>query len=351
MERYTSEAELRKALEAHAAACEDRVVPARDIRVDCNAGLHPILEAGGFRDEVVGPRLEGQLCRRLDPHLSPHLWRRLSGSLQQQLAEELLRQAPEERWLLRLKHGRLRAILSDAYHPFDHQPVVDHMVDALFSHEDTAAFELYLAELYDDAAEVRVLFDIRHFEFEAADPKIPRRWCGRVELRNNEVGEGSVRIALYLAPEGGTAGLRFAERTVLPHRVSRDIHRRFAEAVALIPRELQGMVVHLREFAAMRVRYPEAAIAALRRRFEDIPEYAAAAIQAAFAAMPGDTGAHLIWALLEAPKHVPAGRIMPYEVQFRLHEMAAWLCGRAGREWLDRLPAPAVQQLGFAAVS
>jgi hypothetical protein len=107
------------------------------------------------------------------------------------------------------------------------------------------------------------------------------------------------------------------------------------------------MIVHLREFAAMNVPQPEAVLAALRRRWE-LPEYLGAAILRAFRDMPGRTGGYLIWALLEAPKYLPPDRAIPYELQLQVYDIAAWLCTKAGREWMEQLPPPVKQvQVSF----
>src|SRR5690606_23030917 len=186
----------------------------------------------------------------------------------------------------------------------------------------------YHGELVDDGAELRVLFDIFNFEFDPGDPRIPKEWAARIELRNNEVGAGAVRVALYLAPGDRPDGLRFAEQAVVVHRDTKHVHERFADAIQFAARELQGMIVHLQEFAALNVQYPETVLAALRRRWE-LPEYLGEAILRAFQAMPGRTGAYLIWALLEAPKHLPADRAIPYELQLQLYDIAAWLATKA----------------------
>jgi len=209
----------------------------------------------------------------------------------------------------------------------------------------------YHGELVDDGAELRVLFDIFNFEFDPGDPRIPKEWAARIELRNNEVGAGAVRVALYLAPGDRPDGLRFAEQAVVVHRDTKHVHERFADAIQFAARELQGMIVHLQEFAALNVQYPETVLAALRRRWE-LPEYLGEAILRAFQAMPGRTGAYLIWALLEAPKHLPADRAIPYELQLQLYDIAAWLATKAGREWIDQLPDPVQQaQLSFLQIA
>lgn len=360
---FTAEGELRKAITEHEGLCTDQTFLPSEIQAYCTPE-GGYVSVRGDEYKLDGPRVRSQFVRRLSPHLSAELfWREIEDPvLRSNIARELIaRQARTDKrgWLFRFKHSHdqgpryIRAILSDDYFPIGHREVLDRMVAALITAPDTADFRLTQAELDHDGAEMRLHFVVEAFEVETSDPRIPTRWESRFEVANNEVGEGSVRVSLYLAPEGQIVGARFTARTIVVHRNQQGIQERFAKAVEYMPGEVRNLMVALQEFAGMTVEHPMAVLTALGEGFkvERLPDYAVEAVKRAFEALPGRTGLHLIWALIEAPRYVDPNRGLPYEVLLRLQRVAGWLAQRQGREWIAQLPAPVavqVAQIAFA---
>lgn len=361
---FRDEGDLRAALQEHMAQCWDVSVPVSGVRlrfyedgaVDVDAGSQGVFTIDSSGEERI-TRLRRQLCQRLSNRLSVDLfWREVSSAhVRQVLADELLQRLSKEQWLLRLKGqglGSLRAILSSMYHPIDHQTVLDHAVYAIVMHQD-GGFSFENGELVDDGSEMRLHFLVEPFEVDVVDDRIPQLWEARIEVSNNEVGEGAVYMELYLAPAGSNVGMRFAGRSLVVHRTTKDIQRRFLEAVQSVPRDMRGMMAALQEFAGFQVRHPEAVLQALAEggHIDPLPDYAVEAAKAAFEAVSGYSGVHLIWALLEAPKYAKRDNGMPYTTQLKLQRVAAWLARRAGREWLERLPQPVAVATAIAFVS
>lgn len=91
---------------------------------------------------------------------------------------------PEETWLLRAKHDRLRAVLSSRYSPLDNRQLLDALAPLL-----EAKWRLDWFALGEDGMHLRLIDPSRTREVRPGDPI-----CSGIHVRNSETGQSSVSV-------------------------------------------------------------------------------------------------------------------------------------------------------------
>lgn len=91
---------------------------------------------------------------------------------------------PEETWLLRAKHDRLRAVLSARYSPLDNRQLLDSLAPLL-----EAKWRLDWFALGEDGMHLRLIDPSRTREVRPGDPI-----CSGIHVRNSETGQCSVSV-------------------------------------------------------------------------------------------------------------------------------------------------------------
>lgn len=296
----------------------------------------------GSHEETVYERLSptghafGQVCSRLG--MPAHYLRACPLPLRDQNANYWLREgredsAEDERWLLRARHGDLRAALSERFSPLDNAVLLDALRPSI-----PASYRVQWLGLEEESLHLRVI-----------DPEQPREvlpgdaFQAGVHIANSEVGARSLTVdALVYRLVCGNGLISLVRGKSLLRR--RHVHissPRFRaeldEALSQAMAAADGLFARLQLAAGTAVPDPELAIDRLAK-FWKLGEATAEVAKAALMAETSPVQ-HSAFGLVNA--FTEAAQRLPDEKRYDLEVMAGQLAGRVPRFALspaERMP-------------
>lgn len=212
-----------------------------------------------------------------------------------------------------------RALLSAGYTDASNLDVVYTVADALAEHGGFVTHDTVL-----DEKEFWVRFVIPDITLEIRPGET---WIGAVRVCNSEVGHrAAMAIAHLVKEEAGqyTSGLTFTDslnKTRVPHRgvTTKKILDTLRENVPKVLGKLEGYLYKLRDFSELHVQDPERVLEIIAQDHSQITKAALEAMKTAWRKNPGNTGLHVIEAVVNAAKYTN----LQWEDELFLERLAA----------------------------
>lgn len=217
-----------------------------------------------------------------------------------------------------------RALLSAGYTDASNLDVVYAVADALAEHGGFVTYDTVL-----DEKEFWARFVIPDITLEI---RPGQTWVGAVRVCNSEVGHRAATVIAHLVKEENgayTSGLTFTtslKDTRVPHRnnSTEKILDNLRKSVPEVLSKLEGYLYKLRDFSELQVQDPLRVLEIIAQDHSQITKSALEAMKTAWQANPGNTGLHIIEAIVNAPKYTD----LQWEDELYLERLAAKMVTR-----------------------